>query len=105
MRCLDPVTGDRIWEDQTATAYGRWSTVFMVRHGDHTWMLNEQGDLILAELSARGYREISRAKVIEPTTPLPQRESGAVLWSPPAFANRCVYLRNDRELICVDLAE
>ncbi|MGB3119652.1 MAG: PQQ-binding-like beta-propeller repeat protein [Verrucomicrobiales bacterium] len=105
MRCLDPTTGDRIWEDQTATAYGRWSTVFMVRHGDHTWILNEQGDLILAKLSPQGYHEISRAKVIEPTTPLPQRESGAVLWSPPAYANRCVYLRNDRELICVDLAE
>jgi len=27
-----------------------------------------------------------------------------VLWSHPAFANRHVYARNDKELICVDLA-
>ena len=28
----------------------------------------------------------------------------AVLWSHPAFANRHVYARNDKEIICVDLA-
>jgi hypothetical protein len=26
-----------------------------------------------------------------------------VHWSHPAFANRCVFARNDQELICVDL--
>lgn len=104
MRCLELATGDRVWEDQRATKFGRWSTVFMVRNEGHTWMLNEQGELILAKLSPKGYEEVSRAKVIEPTTPLNQRENGAVLWVPPAFANRCLYIKNDKELICVDLA-
>ena len=27
-----------------------------------------------------------------------------VLWSHPAFANRCLLARNDRELVCVSLA-
>jgi hypothetical protein len=27
-----------------------------------------------------------------------------VVWSHPAFANRCVYARNDKELVCVSLA-
>jgi hypothetical protein len=26
-----------------------------------------------------------------------------VLWSHPAFANRSVYVRNDKEIICVSL--
>ena len=28
----------------------------------------------------------------------------AVVWSHPAFANRCVYARNDKEIACVSLA-
>jgi len=28
-----------------------------------------------------------------------------VLWSHPAFANRSIYLRNDKEIICVSLAK
>jgi hypothetical protein len=27
-----------------------------------------------------------------------------VVWSHPAFANRRVYARNDKEIVCVDLA-
>ena len=106
MRCLDMATGTRIWENQEAVPEGRWATVFMVRQGnsDRTWMVTEQGDLMLARLTPSGYEEISRAKIIEPLTPLKQRESGAVMWAPPAFANGCVFVKNDRELICVSLA-
>lgn len=105
MRCLDPKTGDRIWEDQTAVPYGRWGTAFMVKNGEQTWMLNERGELIIAKLTKQGYEEIDRAKLIEPTTPLKQRKEGTVLWSHPAFAGTQIFARNDRELICVDLAE
>jgi len=28
----------------------------------------------------------------------------AVVWSHPAFANRCIFARNDKEIICVDLS-
>jgi hypothetical protein len=60
--------------------------------------------LIIAKLSPKGYEEISRAQVLDPTTAqLPQR--GGVCWSHPAFANRCLFARNDKELICVSLAE
>jgi len=27
-----------------------------------------------------------------------------VVWSHPAFANQCIYARNDNELVCVSLA-
>jgi hypothetical protein len=39
--------------------------------------------------------------VLEPTNDTFGRN---VVWSHPAFANRCVYARNDKELVCVDLS-
>jgi len=103
LRCLDLKTGDRIWEDLTATPKARWSNIHMVRNGDKVWMFNERGELIIGKLDPAGFHEISRAKLIEPTTgQLDQR--GGVCWSHPAFANCCVYARNDRELVCADLS-
>lgn len=65
------------------------------------FIANELGELILAELSPEEYREISRAKLLEPTN----RDAGRpVVWSHPAFANRSVYWRNDKELVCASLA-
>jgi outer membrane protein assembly factor BamB len=104
LRCLDASNGDRVWEDQTAVPKARWATLFFVQNGDRTWMFSEEGFLILAELSPSGYREIDRTRIIEPTTPLSDRPSGAVCWVHPAFAGRCVYIRNDRELVCLDVA-
>ena len=49
------------------------------------WMFNERGELLIGTLSPEGFHEISRAKLIEPTTEqLGQR--GGVCWSHPAFA-------------------
>ena len=103
LRCLDLRTGDRIWEDLTATPKARWSNVHMVRSGDKIWMFNERGELVIGRLAPDGFHEISRAKVIDPTQDqLDQR--GGVCWSHPAFANKRVYARNDKELVCADLA-
>ena len=66
-------------------------------------MFNERGELIIGELSPKGFHEISRAKLIEPTTAqLPSR--GGVCWSHPAYAYKHVFARNDRELVCASLA-
>lgn len=103
LRCLEMKSGDRVWEDVTATPKARWSNIHMVRNGKHMWMFNERGELIIGQLSPRGFHEIDRAKLIEPTrNQLGQR--GGVCWSHPAFANRHIFARNDKELVCVDLA-
>jgi len=103
LRCLDAKSGDRIWEDKTATSPARWSNIHMVRNGQQMWMFNERGELLIARLSPKGFEEISRAQLIEPTRgQLNQR--GGVCWAHPAFANRCVFVRNDKELICASLA-
>jgi outer membrane protein assembly factor BamB len=102
LRCLDARTGDRVWEDLTAVPKARWATIHMVRNGDRMWMFNERGELLIGTLSPQGFREISRAKLIEPTTDqLEQR--GGVCWSHPAYAYRHVFARNDRELVCASL--
>ena len=103
LRCLDARTGDRIWEDRTATPPARWSNIHMVRNGDRIWMFNERGELIIATLSPRGFHEISRAKLIEPTTKQ-LKMRGGVCWSHPAFAGRHVFARNDKELVAASLA-
>jgi outer membrane protein assembly factor BamB len=104
LRCLDADTGDRRWESLDATPMSRWSTIHMVRNGDRVWMFNERGELIIARLSPSGYEEISRAKLIEPTTEQ-LRQRGGVCWAHPAFANRHVFVRNDNELIAASLAD
>jgi len=102
LRCLDARTGDRIWESLDAVPKARWATIHLVRNGEHVWMFNERGELIIAGLSPKGYREISRAKLLEPT--LDQlRQRGGVCWSHPAFADKHVFARNDKELVCADL--
>lgn len=105
LRCLDLATGERVWENLTAIPQGRWGTGFLAPQGDRTWIVTERGDLVIARLSPEGYEEIDRARLIEPTTPLRQRPEGTVLWSYPAFAGTRIYVRNDRELICVDLGK
>jgi len=78
-------------------------TAFLVKNGDRFFLASETGHLIIARLSPKGYEEISRWKMLEPMGIAIGRED-RVLWSHPAFANRCVYARNDAELICVSLA-
>ena len=103
LRCLDARTGDRVWEDLTATPKARWSNIHMVRNGERIWMLNERGELILCTLSPKGFHEIGRAKLIDPTTEQ-LRQRGGVCWAHPAYARKHVFARNDRELICADLS-
>jgi len=103
LRCLDLKTGDRIWGSIEPVPRNRWANVHIVRRNDDIWMFNEKGELIICRLSTEGYREISRTRIIEPTTQqLNQR--GGVCWSHPAFANRRIYVRNDNELLAVSLA-
>lgn len=103
-RCLDLATGDRKWETFAPTSGEslRWGTAFIVKHEDRYVLFNEKGDLILARLSPQGYQEISRAHLLEPTGPAQRRD---VVWSHPAFARKCVFARNDKELVCVSLAQ
>jgi len=105
LRGVELSTGRRLWETYGATTGTRpasYGTAFLVKHQDRFFLFNDQGDLIIARLTASGYEELSRAHVLEPTNDGLGRP---IVWSHPAFAGRCLFARNDRELVCVSLAE
>jgi outer membrane protein assembly factor BamB len=107
--CLDGDTGQRVWTTLQPTSGGavprdRWSTLFMVPHGENTFIFNEKGDLILARLTPSGYQEGSRTHILDPDMMSAGNGGRKVVWSHPAFANRCVYARNNHEIVCVSLA-
>ena len=103
LRAVDLKTGRRLWESFKPTSGERragHATAFLVRNGSRWFLFNELGDLIEAKLMPDGYEEVGRFHVLEPTSEAFGRK---VVWSHPAFANRCVYARNDREIVCVSL--
>jgi outer membrane protein assembly factor BamB len=103
--CARLSDGEQLWST-FAPATGKrpasWANVFTIKQGARFFLANDLGELIIARLSPRGYEELSRAKLIEPTHSVGRRR---LVWSHPAFANRSVYLRNDRELRCYSLAD
>ncbi len=105
LRCINLETGERVWESLATAPNGRpanSATAFIVNHGSTCYIANETGDLIIGELSPEGFKENSRAHIIDATT----KTSGRmVVWSHPAFANKCVFARNDKEIVCVSLAK
>ncbi|MFQ5732010.1 MAG: PQQ-binding-like beta-propeller repeat protein [Planctomycetaceae bacterium] len=101
LRCLDAKTGKRVWETFKATGRDRWWTAFLVPHEDRFFIHNEQGELIIAKLSPKGYEELSRAKLVAPTRRVRRRTT---IWSHPAFAMQSVFARNDKEIVRVDLS-
>jgi hypothetical protein len=103
--CAELATGKRIWNTfapSTGKRPAAWANVFAIRQRDRFFLANDLGDLIIANLSPDGYKEISRAHLIDPTHDVSGRK---LVWSHPAFANRSVYVRNDQEIRCYSLAK
>jgi outer membrane protein assembly factor BamB len=106
-RCLNARTGERIWETMEVTKEkARWASGFIVRQGERYFINNDRGELIIANLSEKGYRENGRTQLIKPTTnPGNRRELGLVNWTHPAYANGHVITRNDEEIVSASLAK
>jgi len=103
LRGLNLETGERLWSTCAPVAGKpvRWGAAFLVKNGNRFFLWNELGDLIIARLSRRGYEEVSRTHLLAPANRDPGRP---VVWSHPAFAHRCLFARNDQEMVCVSLA-
>jgi outer membrane protein assembly factor BamB len=108
MGCLRGVallTGQRLWETFLPTSGGNrrvsHGTAFLTRNGERCFLFSETGDLIIARLTAEKYEEQSRCNLLAPTN---EAFGRPVVWSHPAYANKCVFARNDREIVCVNLA-
>lgn len=99
--CLEAGTGKQVWQADHVTDLIGGSSIHMTPCGDSVFLFTDKGDLILAQLTPQSYREISRTHLLAPTSPYGGR---LCAWTPPAFANRHVFARNDGDLICVSLA-
>jgi outer membrane protein assembly factor BamB len=103
LRCQKAGTGEQVWESLKLFGGQKalFGTGFLTPQADRFVVFNDQGELILAELSPNGYKEIDRAKLLEPTY---KARGRTVVWSAPAYADRRAFMRNDKEIICVSLA-
>lgn len=102
LMCIKADTGERVWESlkpHGPRAEGS-AEIFMVKNGDKWFLANEKGDLIIAKVTPQGYEEISRAHLLKPDSVAFGRD---VVWAHPAYAEKCAFMRNDHELICVEL--
>ncbi len=101
--------GSRLWETFQATKPGekrriKHGTAFITRIGDSDrfLLMSETGDLLMAKLTAEGYEDLGRFHALDPTAECFGR---SVVWSHPAYANRTAYIRNDKEIVAIDLAK
>lgn len=104
LTCWEAVAGKQVWETDKATdrAYKSSTSIHLTVNGDSVLLFNDRGELIRARLTAQGYSEMSRAAVVTPTYPFSGRK---VAWAAPAYANRHIFARSDKELVCASLAE
>ena len=86
LRCVETKTGKELWKKEKV---GRYHAA-LLRTGDNKLlMLDDFGNLTLLDPDPKEYKELSRSKVCGAT------------WAHPALSDGRVYLRDDKELICV----
>lgn len=104
MFAVELPSGKRLWESTDVIGYAKGSdSAFIVKNGDRFFFFTETGDLVIGKLSKDGYQEIDRAKGLVAMT---QTAFGRkVIWCQPAFADKKMYVRNDKELVAFDLAK
>jgi len=105
MYAVEIPSGNRLW-DGPGPVLGEMrrgaEAAHIVQNEERFFFFADTGHLVIGKLSPKGYEEKSRAKVIEPTGAANGRK---VVWSAPAYADRKAFIRNDKEIICVDLAK
>ena len=99
--CLEARTGKQLWLAGDVTDHKNGACIHLTPNGSSTLLFTNEGNLIRAQLSAQGYKELSRVHVLDPTYPFAGRK---VIWPPPAYANRHIFVRNDEELISASMA-
>ena len=88
LRCVDPKTGNDRW---TRKDVGNFHATLMRTGDDKMLLVEEKGDLVLFEPNPKQYTELSRSKICGGT------------WAHPALANGRLYIRDDKELVCVEM--
>ena len=88
LRCVEAKTGKVIWAKEKI---GKYHAAMIHTANDKLLMLSDNGDLILLEPNIKGYKELSRSNVCGET------------WAHPAISNGYVYIRDNKNLLCIKL--
>jgi outer membrane protein assembly factor BamB len=99
--CLDARTGQRVWRTDQVTARKTGPSIHLTPNRDAVFLFTDEGNLIRARLTPAGYEELSRVPLIEPVYLFGGHK---LTWSPPTYADRCVFVRNEHEIVCASLA-
>jgi outer membrane protein assembly factor BamB len=90
LQCVETATGKSVWEHKKVGKYH----AALLRTGDNKLLMHsDSGELVLIDPDPKEYRELCRAKICGQT------------WAHPAIANGKLYVRDARELLCVQLAQ
>ncbi len=90
LRCVEVATGDVKWEKANV---GRYHAALIRTGDDKLLMLDDNGYLSLFESSAKEYKELARSKVC------------GVTWAHPALVNGVVFLRDEKNLIALEIGK
>ena len=88
LHCIEAKTGKVLWSRPKVGTYH----ASLLRTGDNkVLMLEEPGNLVLIDPDPKEYRELARSKVC------------GEAWAHPAVANGRLYVRDNKEVICLQL--
>ena len=89
---------------QSTNLLGALNQLSVLRIGDtdRYFIMNEVGDLVMAKMTPEKFESLGRFHVLEPTGEAFGRD---VVWSHPAYAEKTLFARNDKEIVAVDLAK
>jgi outer membrane protein assembly factor BamB len=98
--CLEAGTGRQLWSTNSVTKPKNGASIHITPQGGGFFLFTDEGNLIRAQLSPTGYRELGRSHLIDPTWPFAGTK---YVYAPPAFANRHVFARSEAEVVCASL--
>lgn len=94
LACIEPGSGEVVWRTGEKPNFDRGA--FVLADGKLIILEGKVGDLVLAEVSPRGYKELSRSKLFD-------EKRGNEIWAPLALKDGLLVLRDQHQLKCVDL--
>ena len=86
LRCLEWATGQLVWSKDR---FGKGTITLADRH---LYILTKPGELVVAAASAKGYEEKARLKIMGDNR------------TAPTIADKKLYLRDRKNIVCLDLA-
>ena len=87
LKCVELATGKVKWSQP---GFGPGNVILV---GDQILALSDAGDIVVAEATTAGYKELGRAKAV-----------GGKCWSTPVVSNGRVYVRSTKEAACLDVS-